>query len=277
MDEEAKKYLEKVHESDFTMLCEVDRICKAHGIQYCLHGGTLLGAVRHKDFIAWDDDVDISFLREDYERFLVAFEAEADERFRLLTFDRFPQFFDFISKIADMSLTYEGTTYGAEEFYENRYSHPTLDMFVFDAEAEHHGWQLVRLKLLYALAMGHRPYIDYGKFSGPMKIVAFLLSRIGKCIPFKWIAGQYSRIQKEGGATKDAGMLFVSNEQPNPKYWGLHFDTDYYLNGPDIGVIRGKEFPIPKHYDRWLNMIYGDYMSLPPKEQQVPMHVKKML
>ena len=87
MDKEVQQYLDRVHESDFAMLSEVDRICKKHNIQYYLHGGTFLGAVRHQDFIPWDDDVDILFLREDYERFLDVYEKEADKRFKLLRFE----------------------------------------------------------------------------------------------------------------------------------------------------------------------------------------------
>ena len=280
MEKEALEYLDKVHDSDFAMLCEVDRICKKHGINYSLHGGTMLGAVRHKDFIPWDDDVDIIMLREDYEKFLFVYEKEADPRFKLLRFERYPQFFDFITKIADTSLAYEETAFGAEKFYENRYSHPTLDLFVMDVEADNHKWQLVRLKLLYALAMGHRPYIDYAKFKGVMKAVAFILAGIGKCIPFKRIAGKYIRLQTLGGISgivKGTGpkpeYLFISNEQPDPRYWGLDFEADHLIYGCEYATIRDREFPIPKRYDAWLRKTYGDYMELPPVEKRIPMHV----
>lgn len=287
MEKEVQEYLKRVHESDFAMLSEVDRICKKHGIQYYLHGGTFLGAIRHQDFIPWDDDVDILFLRKDYEKFLEVFEKEANSRFKLLRFERYPQFFDFITKIADMNLTYEGTTFGAEDFYENRYSHPTLDLFVFDIEADDHKMQLTMMKLLYALAMGHRPYVDYGKFKGGMKAVAFILASIGKCIPFQKIATKYMKLQVKGGIAKlasdidengdsnagEGNMLFISNEQPDPRYWGLDFDSEHLVNGPDTAYIHGKAFPIPKLHDKWLTKTYGDYMSLPPEENRIPMHV----
>ena len=272
-----------MHESDYAMLSEVDRICRKYDIQYYLHGGTMLGAVRHEDFIPWDDDVDILFLREDYEKFLEVYEKEADPRFKLLRFEQYPQFFDFITKIADSELTYEETTFGAEDFYDHRYSHPTLDLFVFDKEADNHKWQLIRMKLLYALAMGHRPYVHYSKFSGAMKAVSFVLTTIGKLVPFKTIARKYMMLQTLGGVAKravqsgsepaDETTLFISNEQPDPRYWGLDFDAEHLIYGPDTAKIRDKEFPIPKHHDRWLKKTYGDYMSLPPEDKRVPMHV----
>ena len=284
MEKEIQEYLDRVHESDFAMLSEVDRICKKYDIQYYLHGGTFLGAVRHQDFIPWDDDVDILFLRDDYEKFLKVFEKEADLRFKLLRFERYPQFFDFITKIADMDLTYEGTAFGAEDFYDKRYSHPTLDLFVFDIEDDNHKWQLIRMKLLYALAMGHRPYVDYGKFKGPMKAVAFVLASVGKLIPLKKIVMKYIGLQTQGGIARlvsegddkfcdSKKVLFISNEQPDPRYWGLDFEAAHLINGPDTAYIRGKEFPIPKFHDKWLKKTYGDYMTLPPKEKRVPMHV----
>ena len=61
--------LEKVHQASLSILKEIDRICRKYGLQYMMDSGTLLGAVRHKGFIPWDDDADVAFTRDNYEAF----------------------------------------------------------------------------------------------------------------------------------------------------------------------------------------------------------------
>ena len=60
--------LEETQQAFYEMLVEFDQICKRHGLRYDLCGGTMLGAVRHRGFIPWDDDIDVSMPRPDYEK-----------------------------------------------------------------------------------------------------------------------------------------------------------------------------------------------------------------
>ena len=76
--------LTKVHEINLKILKEIDRICRKYKIKYMLDGGTLLGAVRHKGFIPWDDDADIAFTRNHYEAFLKVVRRELPDTMELL-------------------------------------------------------------------------------------------------------------------------------------------------------------------------------------------------
>lgn len=72
------KELRQVQLTQLEMLTEVDRIYSKCGIHYNIIAGTLLGAVRHGGYIPWDDDADVAFLREEYEKFRIACETELD-------------------------------------------------------------------------------------------------------------------------------------------------------------------------------------------------------
>ena len=80
--------MSRVHQANLTILKEIDRICRKYNIKYMLDAGTLIGAVRHKGFIPWDDDADVAFTRNQYDAFMKVVKRELPQG--LFVIDRLP-------------------------------------------------------------------------------------------------------------------------------------------------------------------------------------------
>lgn len=90
------KQLKHLQDELLILLVELDRICNKHNIKYYLAYGTLLGAVRHKGFIPWDDDIDVQMLREDYERFCDVCNKELDKEIFFLQTQETDEFYNWV-------------------------------------------------------------------------------------------------------------------------------------------------------------------------------------
>lgn len=77
--------LKRLQRAELDILMEFDRVCEKHGIFYFLYGGSLLGAIRHKGFIPWDDDIDIGMTRENYDKFVKVMPKELGNNYILAT------------------------------------------------------------------------------------------------------------------------------------------------------------------------------------------------
>ena len=101
--------LDELKKIEFDILKHFDAFCKEHNIRYYLAFGTLLGAIRYKKFIPWDDDIDLLVPREDYDRLIRLFRDS--ERYQLFAFEKNSNFHYPFAKLCDMTTRKEQTIY----------------------------------------------------------------------------------------------------------------------------------------------------------------------
>ncbi len=265
--------LDKLHGISMRLLLRADEAMKKAGTAYMLDAGTLLGAVRHKSFIPWDDDADICMLRSEYDRFLKCGKEYFDGDFELIIPAEKGDnaFYDFVPKIIYKKAVIDRES-DEYKFYNGRYSHPSLDIFVIDRVPESKTGQRLHtgiLVLIYGLAMGHRERIDYSKYAFAEKTVIAVLSHIGRFIPLHKIARLYDGAAKMFAATKKKRVMSTHSAMDA---FGDCYEYDWYEKSV-YGTINDHAFPIPQGYEGILTKHYGDYMSPPPEERRKPKHL----
>ena len=265
--------LTKVHETNLKILKEIDRICRKYKIKYMLDAGTLLGAVRHQGFIPWDDDADVAFTRSNYEAFLKVVSRELPDTMELLMpcdFRGGKGFFDFTARIIyKNSRTHEDTP--EMQYYEGKLNHLWVDLFTIDELPENKGAATVTLllhKLVYGMAMGHRYHLDFGKYSLFHKLAVGGMSTAGRLVPMK-VLFKMQRLVALKDRRGRSGLRYYSNYQPDFLYVTLQ--RQWCEEIVDLDFCDTK-LMASKHWHEVLTWIYGDYMTLPPKEKRVPAH-----
>ncbi len=264
--------IEKIHQANLEILLEVDRICRKHQIEYRLDAGTLIGAVRHHGFIPWDDDVDLAFLRKDYEKFLRIAPKELKKGLHIWFPDQACKgtvFYDFTPKII-----YENSRKCVPNretaFYKEELNHICVDLFVLDEIAEGkiaQKLQILRMKVIYGMAMAHRYRLDLKKYQGISRIQVAVLAAVGKCFSMQRIY----RWEKTAARAQENGKrkrLYWSNYQPD----FVHMTIPKEAEEKTELEFEGYPMMAPKDWDAVLTVVYGDYMTPPPKEKRVATH-----
>ena len=255
--------LQELKEIELDILKVFDTFCKEHNIRYFLSHGTLLGAIRYKKFIPWDDDVDVLVPREDYERLLSLYSDS--ERYRLFCLEKNPDYRYPYAKLCDM------TTRKVEFDYDNGIELGVdMDIFPLDAwdddleKAKREEKRLSRARFCLGLTKLKKPDSIH-----PVK-------RFVKGIVMTWckLFGSKHYIRKiMAEATKEGqtGSVYLGN-----KAWCVYGQRDImpakvFAESVDI-EFEGAMFPAPKDYDTYLTCLYGDYLPEPPKEKQKTHH-----
>ncbi len=277
MSEEFTFDLERVHKANLEILKAVKAICERHGITYLIDSGTLLGAVRHKGFIPWDDDVDLCFRREEFERFVEVARAELPGNMQLVLPNEYrggEAFYDFVPRVIYLNSRRHAEDDADMAFYEGKLNHLWVDLFILDRLPS----CPIRVRLMkllqqiaFGLGMGHRRRLDWSKYHGLQKLEVQVLAGVGRFIPLPTIfrlQERWARKYTDLHQKKDSGTSFFSNYQPDFQYCTVEDSWEE----PISFQFEGDHFTGPKAWDKVLKMLYGDYMKLPRPKDRHPSH-----
>ena len=239
---------------------EIDRICKKHNLRYYLYGGTLLGAVRHKGFIPWDDDADLVMPRADYEKFRKICKTELGEGFFYQTSQTDEDFHMLFTKIR------KNNTYVHEEKWESKNMHKGIfvDILPLDHFPKN---KLIGKIVLHAASMMHQ--ICAFNNCASDNIVAKVIFKIGKKLPRKFNYKVRDMLLKTTNALSSKKNIcsFGSHYQPMIR---RVFKTDWFFGEEVTMEFEGRQFRVPTNWEKYLLHLFGkNYMQLPPVEMRI--------
>lgn len=262
MEEDFSKYngegtdLRKAQLRMLDILIAVDKICRKHNIPYWLDYGTLLGAVRHGGFIPWDDDVDISMMKDDYNRFLAIAPKELPEQFAIQNTNTEKYHYVPFTKVIDKYS--KVTVISKNQLQQKRkYQGLWIDIFpVIKGDVRY----LNLVEPLYVRCFHRIHHFEPFNFK---VLVAYML------YPFVWVAKQIICLQ---GLLGDKEKIMEDFGVPETAPARQKFYSDY-LPTREI-QFEGVSFPAPNHTDKVLTKEYGDYMQVPPEDKRIIHHAE---
>lgn len=259
--------LEKVHKVQLEIAHEVKRICDKNKIKYFMIAGTLLGAVRHRGFIPWDDDLDIGMLRNDYERFIELAAKDLKNIFYLETWYTTSGYGMPFTKIRKNDTRY------IEEKSKDVNCHPGIyiDIFPFDNIPDNKVLRLTHeylIKFYQYLILERCMYNISFDSAGIKGIIYSLLKKRVKGIDVKElkekyeaVSGRYNKKQTECAAAV-GGSYGYKKETIKLAWVSQIIDLEF----------EGHLFKAPIGYKEYLSYFYGDFMTPPPKDKRYNRH-----
>lgn len=249
------------------MLLFFHDFCEKHGIKYYLTGGTLLGAVRHKGFIPWDDDIDLNVPRFDYEKLLDSF-RDPTGRYRIISI-RDKGYYLPSAKIID-------TTTIMRENYDISFEIGLfIDLFPMDNLSN----DIVEAKHMFKSIKKYRDGVTLKNLiiDNHRTLSKNIVIKIGKVvlIPFK---RDYllKKIDKKSRKYEKNEMTQFVGTVATGIYGEKEILKSEWFAQRVLLQFENKMFYAPGGYKEFLSQLYGDYMALPPKEKQISHHDSKV-
>lgn len=239
--------------------------CGANGLHYSLAAGTLIGAVRHKGFIPWDDDVDIYMDRADYNKALQLLAKSPSREFKTCTYTADKNYPYPFAKISDTRT----------KLVENGYSYDIgvyIDLFPIDAVPDGH-FGALKTKLFFALAR-------LARLAGNLKSGAYYRARSKKSFA-KFLLFRSFLFACPRRLIFAAFDKFAASQWSKPTkmacdiLWGNGIAGAFDRRGMESFVkldFEGRKFDAMSAYKEYLTNTYGDYMTPPPPQARASVH-----
>ncbi len=266
-----QKTLRKVQLTLLEIAKEFKRVCNELNISYFLDSGTLLGAVRHKGFIPWDDDLDVGMLRNDYGFFLANANKVLSSDFELQSWYSDKNYGFPFAKIRMKDTLYieQGAqlSKAKQGFY--------IDIFPYDVYPLKRGQRFFQgfaydfYRRAIAVKTGYRQW-EHAKGAQrflrrvgylPIQAYALLHTKSAMISKYERKCTQYNSMQ--------TGLLYEQAGASN--YGGWVIPNECFETTIEID-FEGEKFSCPAGYDLYLRSAYGNYMELPPKEKRYNRH-----
>jgi LPS biosynthesis protein len=260
MRKEMKKIeKEELHRIQIGILDYFAEFCDNHELRYWIDYGTLLGAIRHRGYIPWDDDIDVSMLRKDYERLMDCFNREGMGRYQFLCPEKDREYYYPFGKIVDTeTVLYE---MGEKGLKIGVY----IDVFVVDYAPDDD----VKLRKIFRKRDFYGRLRRYQLPLGQAKISAKRIGVLGIQAILKFVPRQYFALKIIHNARKYTHAETKRVCDMTDPYDKIHWVVSRKLFEDFCEVeFEGKKYHAPAKYDKWLKILYGDYMKLPSKEEQ---------